>query len=75
MFDKKSDLFISSADKIFYRVLGILHRADQGNSLEEILSKIGLTASKLPPQGCIEFRKRWTHAGFEERLNGLGFKS
>lgn len=75
LFDAKSDFFISSADKIVYRVLGNLHRADQGVSLEEILNKIGLTASQLPPQYGREFRQRWTQVGFEERLKGLGLKS
>ena len=60
LFDAKSDFLISSADKIVYRVLGNLHRGDQGISLEEILNKIGLTASQLPPQYRLEFRERWT---------------
>ena len=50
LFDAKSDFLISSADKIVYRVLGNMHREDQGISLEEILNKIGMTASQLPPQ-------------------------
>jgi hypothetical protein len=52
-----------------------MHRGDQGISLEEILSKIGLTASQLPPQYRREFRERWTQVGFDERLKGLGLKS
>jgi hypothetical protein len=44
-------------------------------SIEEILSKIGLTASQLPPQYRREFRERWTQVGFDERLKGLGLKS
>lgn len=75
LFDVKNDFLISSADKIVYRVLGNMHRGDQGVSLEEILNKIGLTASRLPPQYRREFRERWTQVGFEERLKGLGFKS
>jgi len=57
------------------RVLGNMHRGDQGISLEEILSKIGLTASQLPPQYRREFRERWTQVGFDERLKELGLKS
>jgi hypothetical protein len=34
LFDAKSDFVISSADKIVYRVLGNMHRGDQGISLE-----------------------------------------
>jgi len=75
LFDAKSDFLISSADKIVYRVLGNMHRGDQGISLEEILNKIVLTASQLPPQYRLEFRKHWTQVGFDERLRGLGFKS
>jgi len=75
LFDAKSDFHISSADKIVYRVLGNMHRGDQGISLEEILNKIGLTASQLPPQYRRQFRERWTQVGFDERLKGLGLKS
>ena len=75
LFDAKSDFLISSADKIIYRVLGNMHRGDQGISLGERLDKIGLTASQLPPQYRREFRERWTQVGFDERLKGLGFKS
>jgi hypothetical protein len=75
LFDAKNDLLISPADKIVYRVLGNMHRVDQGISLNEILDKIGLTASQLPPQYRREFRERWTQVGFDERLRGLGLKS
>lgn len=75
MFDTKSEFLISSADKIVYRVLGNMNRGHQGISLEEILNRIGLTTSHLPPQYRREFRERWTQVGLEERLNGLGFKS
>lgn len=75
MFDTKSEFLISSADKIVYRVLGNMNRGHQGISLEEILNRIGLTTSYLPPQYRREFRERWTQVGLEERLNGLGFKS
>lgn len=75
MFDTKSEFLISSADKIVYRVLGNMNRGHQGISLEEILNRIGLTISQLPPQYRREFRERWTQVGLEERLNGIGFNS
>jgi hypothetical protein len=75
LFDAKNDFLIASADKIVYRILGNMHRGDQGISLEEILNKIGLTASQLPSQYRREFRERWTQVGFDERLQGLGLKS
>jgi hypothetical protein len=75
LFDAKIDFLISSVDKIVYRLLGNMHRFDQGISLQEILNKIGLTASQLPPQYRREFRERWIQVGFDERLRGLGLKS
>jgi|CXWL01.1.fsa_nt_gi hypothetical protein len=63
--------FICSADAIVYRVLGNVDRGHQGASLEEVLSKVGLSRS-VPWQFSKAFRERWTRAGVSERLQGRG---
>jgi len=75
LFASKEDFLISSADRIVYRVLGNLHRRDQGISLEEILDRLGSTASNLPRQYRKSFRDQWSQTGFQERLSGIGFRS
>ena len=62
---------ICSADKIVYRVLGNLHRSDQGVSLEEVLNQIGL-GRKLGHESTREYRVRWTNKGFQEGMGGMG---
>lgn len=64
---------ICSADKIVYRVLGNMHRADQGVSLEEVLTQIGL-GRKLGREFSREYREQWTQKGFQEGLGGMGMK-
>jgi len=71
----KEDWLISSADRIVFRVLGNLHRREQGISLEEILNRLGSTASKLPRQYSKAFREQWSETGFQERIRGVGFRS
>lgn len=75
LFSSDDDFLISSADRIVYRVLGNLHRGEQGISLEEILNRLGSTASKLPRQYSRVFREQWTDTGFQERMRGIGFRS
>lgn len=64
---------ICSADKIVYRVLGNLHRADQGVSLEEVLNQIGL-GRKLGREFSRDYREQWTQKGFQEGLGGMGMR-
>ena len=64
---------ICSADKILYRVLGNLHRGEQGISLEEILQGIGL-AQRLSTPFTKAYRELWTAKGFQEKLYGIGRK-
>ena len=75
LFASKQDFLISSADRIVYRVLGNLHRREQGISLEEILNRLGSTAPNLPRQYRKSFREEWSDTGFQERLRGIGFRS
>jgi hypothetical protein len=65
---------ICSADKIVYRVLGNMHRAEQGVSLEEVLNQIGL-GRKLGREFSREYREQWTQKGFQEGLGGMGAKA
>jgi len=62
---------ICSADKIVYRVLGNMKRSEQGVSLEEVLSQIGL-GKKLDREFSREYREHWTKKGFQEGLGGIG---
>jgi len=64
---------ISSADKIVYRVLGNLNRAEQGISLQEILQQIGL-GRPLPHAFSKGYREYWTGRGSQERIQGLGWR-
>ena len=66
---------ICSADKIVYRVLGNIARAEDGISLEEVLQKVGLAApGGLPHDFCKPYREFWTAKGFQEKLMGIGEK-
>lgn len=71
MLQKGDECLICSADKIVYRVLGSLRRAEQGVSLEEVLQQIGL-GRKLSREFSREYREQWTQKGFEEGLGGTG---
>ena len=64
---------ICSADKIVYRVLGCLGRAEQGVSLDELLGQIGL-GRKLGREFTKDYRQEWTRRGSQEGLTGLGIR-
>jgi len=64
---------ISSTDKIVYRILGNLNRAEQGISLEEILKRIGLGRA-LSREFSRDYRRQWTQRGFEDGLAGMGWR-
>ena len=61
---------VCSADKIVYRVLGALRLSDQGISLQEVLSKVGLTHD-LPEMYTKSYREYWSRRGFEDGIKGL----
>ena len=69
----KQDFLISSGDAIVYRVLGVLSRADQGISLEELLSKIGLK-HEIGWQFTKKFREKYTQDGFTDLMQNRGLK-
>ena len=74
LFSSTEACFISSADKIVYRVLGNLNRGDQGVSLEEVLQQIGL-GRPLTRAFTKEYRQQWTQMGARERVQGSGWKA
>lgn len=61
------------ADAIVFRTLGLLGRADQGLSLEEILGSFGPGRS-VPSQFSRPFRERWTKAGGRDRTEDRGLR-
>ena len=63
--------FVCSADGAVYRVLGLLGRAEQGISLEEIFKKIG-SSQKLQWKYTKQFREKWTRQGQIDSIQGKG---
>ena len=63
--------FVCSADGAVYRVLGLLGKAEQGISLEEIFKKLGLT-QKLQWKYTKQFREKWTRQGQIDSIQGKG---
>ncbi len=64
---------ICSADSIVFKTLGNTGRGEQGISLEEVLSTIGM-GRKLPSQFSKKFRERWTAEGSKDQMYGIGKK-
>ncbi len=60
---------ICSADAVVFRYLGATYRSDQGKSLEEILSGIGM-ARMLDYAYTHKFRDIHTKRGFEQGITG-----
>jgi hypothetical protein len=69
--NRSDDCLICSADAIVYRVLGNLKLSEQGLSLEEILSKVGLGRA-LDWKFSKAFREHWTNEGFRDGLAKIG---
>ena len=63
---------VCAADKVVFRVLGLLSRAEQGISLEEILVKIGLPQSKLEWEYTKKFREKYTLIGQADSIQDKG---
>jgi len=61
--DSEKKWLACSSDHAVFRVLGLLGRADQGISLQEILDSTGLSKSGLEPRYSKPFREKWTHKG------------
>jgi len=67
----KENWIVCSADGVVFRVLGLLGRAEQGISLQEILNETGLS-QKLEWQYTREFRERYTHLGQRDSIQEKG---
>ena len=64
LFQSSEPWLICAADSAVFRVLGLLGKADQGISLQEILQKIGLSpAQKLEWEYTKKFREKFTRMG------------
>lgn len=63
---------VCSADHVVFRVLGLLNKANQGVSLEEILVKIGLSQSNLEWEYTKRFREKWTRKGQVDSIQDKG---
>jgi hypothetical protein len=61
---------LCSSDAIVFRVLGSLGRAEQGISLEEVLSAVGLER-QVDAMYDKTFRQRYTARGRQEAITGL----
>ena len=62
---------LCTADKAGYRVLGLLGRAEQGVSLEEVLRKIGLLRN-LKWEYTKKFREKYTRVGRIDSIQDQG---
>jgi len=69
----RGNCLLCSADKIVFRVLGNLRRGEQGISLEEVLTAVGLGRALARPF-TRAYREEWTKKGFAEGLGGLGHR-
>jgi hypothetical protein len=75
LFSSSENWSVCSADGAVFRVLGLLGKANQGISLEEILQKIGLPVSgQLEWKYTKKFREKWTPFKTEAcgSLSGFG---
>jgi hypothetical protein len=76
---------VCSGDRAVFRVIGLLGKGDQGISLEEILSQIGLSIGikwdQVTPQNKAywpytrSFREQWTRKGRTDFVQGQGLAS
>lgn len=71
--DKSSEPWkLCSSDQAVFRILGLLHKAEQGISLDELLEQLGLS-KKLEWQYTKKFREHYTQLGKTDSIQGQGF--
>ena len=63
---------VCSADAAVFRVLGLLRKAQQGISLEEVLKEIGLSQSTLEWKYTKAFREKYTRMGQIDSIQDSG---
>ncbi len=71
LYDSSENWLICAADGAVFRVLGLLGKAEQGISLEEILEQIGLSR-KLERHYTKEFREKHTRRGQIDSVQDKG---
>lgn len=64
---------LCSADKVVFKVLGLLGKSEQGISLEEVLEQIGLN-QKLEEWFTKQFREKYTKIGQIDLIQDKGLK-
>lgn len=73
LFNASESYLLCSADKVVFKVLGLLGRSEQGISLEEILGQIGLH-QKLEERFSKQFREKYTKIGQADAIQDKGLK-
>jgi len=68
------DTAICSGDNIVYRIMGATNRGEQGISMGEVLSAIGLTYNELPHNFKKQWREKMTREGSIDGFSGICFK-
>lgn len=71
LMESRESWLLSSGDEIVYKTLGLLSRADQGISLEELLQKMGMGRSSLDVQYTRQFRLSVTRKGQVDHIKGF----
>jgi len=72
LYDSSESWRVCAADKAVFRVLGLLGKAEQGISLEEVLRQVGLS-KPLEWQYTKKFREMYTKLGQKDFIQGKGF--
>lgn len=71
LMESRESWLLSSGDEIVYKTLGLLNRAEQGISLEELLQKMGMGQSSLDVQYTRQFRLNVTRKGQVDHVKGF----
>jgi hypothetical protein len=70
--DSSEKWLVCSADRVVFKVLGLLGKANQGISLEEILQKVGLSRQNLERKYTKKFREKHTRLGQVDSIQDKG---
>ena len=70
--DSTEDWKLCSGDGAVFQVLGLLGKAEQGVSLEDILGQIGLSRGDLGWEYSKRFRAKYTRLGQADSIQGRG---
>jgi hypothetical protein len=70
--DSSENWLVCSSDGVVFRVLGLLGKANQGISLEEILQKVGLSRQNLEWKYTKKFCEKHTRSGQIDSIQDKG---